>query len=247
MTALVPVTELFESHPVQIVRVSDSVTNECSTEAWFLAKDLSRPLGLTRQAIRNQVADLDPSDVRVSDTYTNKGSRKATFLSQSGVFQIAFLSRKPEARRFRKWCADLAVRYLRGEIAQTPSTDAAALYQQAAAIETLQRDVAELRLLVMAKLDGEKIVPKPPRALDGLDLWLETVACKAPGVWTLAQDLHRAFEGWRGSSLSCAQRAFTMGLSQRGYLTAQRGKYHVRYILGLKIGPSVLRLCKGVA
>jgi len=109
MSNLVPIFETFDSHALTVLR-------EDTGDNWFLAKDFAAPLGVTRDAVRMQVAELDESDKRVSPIYTSTGTKQATFVSESGAIQIIVQSRKPEARRLRKWVCDLAVRYAKGQV-----------------------------------------------------------------------------------------------------------------------------------
>lgn len=114
--ALRPLTETFESWSITTLR-------DHANLAWFQAKDLAEPLGVGRDSIRHQVADLTDEDVRVISIHTNKGSRKATFVSESGALQLVMQSRKPGAAKLRKWVCDIAVKYTKGEliaVAQPP-------------------------------------------------------------------------------------------------------------------------------
>lgn len=104
---LQPVIESFDAHPITTLKANDG-------SLWFLGKDLAGALGVGRDTIRHQVADLEPVDVRVNCIHTNKGPRKSTFVSESGALQIIVQSRKPAARRLRKWVCDLALRYAKG-------------------------------------------------------------------------------------------------------------------------------------
>ena len=101
---LQPIIESFDAHPITTLKANDG-------SLWFLAKDLAPALGVGRNTVRMQVADLEPVDVRVNTIDTNKGSRRSTFVSESGALQIIVQSRKPAARRLRKWVCDLALKY----------------------------------------------------------------------------------------------------------------------------------------
>jgi len=108
---LVPIFESFESHTLTVLKKE-------SGDPWFLAKCLAAPLGVGRDSIRHQIADLEASDKDVISIHTPGGPQKMTFVSESGALQIIVQSRKPEARRLRKWICDLAVRYAKGEVVE---------------------------------------------------------------------------------------------------------------------------------
>lgn len=136
---LAPIFESFEDHTLTILRPDGG-------EPWFLAKDLAYPLGVNRDAVRHQTAELPDSDKRVISIHTPGGPQKMTFVSESGALQIIVQSRKPEARRLRKWVCDLAVSYAKGKLIAHLASDPALL-----------AEVAQLRSelrSVHAKLDG---------------------------------------------------------------------------------------------
>src|SRR5580704_9148481 len=52
---------------------------------------------------RMAVASLDDDERGVSTVATAGGPQETITISQSGLFNLTFTSRKPEANRFRKW------------------------------------------------------------------------------------------------------------------------------------------------
>ena len=106
---LSPIFESFEAHTLTVLKRD-------SGEAWFLAKDFAEPMGVGADSVRHRIADLDDSDKDVISIHTPGGPQKMTFVSESGALQLVMQSRKPEARRLRKWVCDLAVRYAKGDL-----------------------------------------------------------------------------------------------------------------------------------
>lgn len=73
---------------------------------WFVAKDVCDVLELVNS--RKAVSDLDgdeKADVTISDTSSNGTvqRRSMKIISESGLYALIFKSRKPEAKKFRKW------------------------------------------------------------------------------------------------------------------------------------------------
>ena len=68
---------------------------------WFVAKDVCRVLeiGNTSDAVSN----LDEDEKGIANTDTPSGGQQMLTVSESGLYTLIFRSRKPEARRFRKW------------------------------------------------------------------------------------------------------------------------------------------------
>ncbi|WP_018126127.1 BRO-like protein [Desulfovibrio oxyclinae] len=83
----------FDGSAVRVVMRED--------EPWFVAKDVCGVLdiGNSRQAVSR--LEEDEKGVITSDTLG--GSQKVSAVSESGLYALIFTSRKPEARRFRKW------------------------------------------------------------------------------------------------------------------------------------------------
>lgn len=71
-------------------------------EAWFCAKDLCKSLGLSnyRDALKQHV---DSEDVVKRYTLTKGGRQKTLYVNESGMYTLIFLSKKENARQFRKW------------------------------------------------------------------------------------------------------------------------------------------------
>jgi prophage antirepressor-like protein len=91
-----PVTSFqFENQPVRIVTI-DGV-------AIFIAKDVAPILGFknARQAVRNHVSKRDRKGVPVGDTLG--GTQTLLGITESGIYALAFGSRKPEAQAFKDW------------------------------------------------------------------------------------------------------------------------------------------------
>ncbi len=70
-------------------------------EAWFVLNDICRALDVAnpRQAARQ--LDDDEKDVISSDTLG--GRQPLTIVSEAGLYALILSSRKPEARRFKRW------------------------------------------------------------------------------------------------------------------------------------------------
>ena len=70
-------------------------------EPWFVAKDICDVLGLTNS--RKATSVLDDDERRASLIVTPYGSQTMTIVSESGLYNLIFQSRKPQAKAFRKW------------------------------------------------------------------------------------------------------------------------------------------------
>lgn len=70
-------------------------------EPWFVAKDVCDALGIENN--RNATARLDDDEKGASIVRTPSGEQSMTTVNESGLYNLIFQSRKPEAKKFRKW------------------------------------------------------------------------------------------------------------------------------------------------
>lgn len=77
------------------------VSQDGNGDPWFVAKDVCRVLEIENH--RDAVSRLDDDERGVGITDTPSGRQEMLTVSESGLYALVFRSRKPEARRFRKW------------------------------------------------------------------------------------------------------------------------------------------------
>ena len=71
-------------------------------EPWFVAADVCDCLGIVNG--RDAVARLDPDAVGTTDIIDRLGrTQQARVVSEAGLYELIFQSRRPEAREFRRW------------------------------------------------------------------------------------------------------------------------------------------------
>lgn len=68
---------------------------------WFVAKDVCDILGIAR--VDRAVAGLDDDEKGAHSVRTPGGDQMVTLISESGLYSLILRSRKPEAKRFKKW------------------------------------------------------------------------------------------------------------------------------------------------
>lgn len=78
------------------------IHNDEDGKPWFVAKDVCAILGIQNPS--DTVSKVLDDDERGIDTiYTPSGDQEMLVVSESGLYSLVFRSRKPEAKRFRKW------------------------------------------------------------------------------------------------------------------------------------------------
>jgi hypothetical protein len=68
-------------------------------EPWFVAADLLETLTLERKALER----LDDDEKGVNTIHTPGGDQEMTIINESGLYSLILGSRKPEAKKFKKW------------------------------------------------------------------------------------------------------------------------------------------------
>lgn len=70
-------------------------------EPWFVAKDVCQVLGIEKH--RDAISRLDEDERGSVLVDTLGGKQQFTATNESGLYHLIFQSRKPEAKKFRKW------------------------------------------------------------------------------------------------------------------------------------------------
>ena len=93
-------------------------------EPWFVLKDVCEALCINNN--RMVAERLDEDDVSNTDTIHDNLGRKQNMriISESGLYNVILLSRKPEAKRFKKWITSEVLPEIRktGSYLCTPRT-----------------------------------------------------------------------------------------------------------------------------
>lgn len=83
----------FNEAPVRVLLRDD--------QPWFVAADVCRVLELTNTSKACDTLEDDEKGLTNGDT--PGGSQQLLVISESGLYALIFKSRKPEAKKFRKW------------------------------------------------------------------------------------------------------------------------------------------------
>ena len=94
-SAGLPTEFKFDESPVRTV-IKDG-------EPWFVAKDVCEILDLEDPSMT--VSRLEEDQRGKANVCTPGGQQQMLTVSESGLYSLIFTSRKPEAKRFRKWIA----------------------------------------------------------------------------------------------------------------------------------------------
>lgn len=88
---------------------------------WFVAKDVCMALNIVNH--NDAISRLDDDEKGVATTDTLGGKQSISVVNESGLYNLIFQSRKPEAKAFRKWVTSEVLPSIRktGRYAQASS------------------------------------------------------------------------------------------------------------------------------
>lgn len=86
-------TEEWNGHRIRFVQHKD--------EWWAIAKDVAKALGYNHTPSMVRMLDQDEKGVHI--LHTPGGNQKMTIISETGVYEATWNSRRPEAKEFKKW------------------------------------------------------------------------------------------------------------------------------------------------
>lgn len=86
-------TEEWNGHQIRFVQHKD--------EWWAIAKDVASALGYNHTPSMVRMLDQDEKGVHIM--HTPGGNQKMTIISETGIYEAIWNSRKPEAKDFKKW------------------------------------------------------------------------------------------------------------------------------------------------
>lgn len=91
MSEVIPFS--FEDQQVRVIMIDD--------EPWFVATDICAALDLDN--VTNAIKRLDDDEATLISIKGSDQTRTTNIVSESGMYSLVLGSRKPEARRFKKW------------------------------------------------------------------------------------------------------------------------------------------------
>lgn len=108
-------------------------------EPWFVAKDVCDVLELANS--RDATSKLDSDDVGITDTIDSLGRvQQTTIINEPGLYSLVMVSRKPEAKAFKRWITHEVIPAIRKTGSYTkPMTQAELLAAQAQVLVELER------------------------------------------------------------------------------------------------------------
>lgn len=137
----------FESQSVRII--------ERGNEPWFVLADVCRVLEIANS--RDAAARLDDDEKGVVTTDTPGGAQDVTIINESGLYSLILTSRKPSAKRFKKWVTAEVLPSIRKTGAYgAPAVDPMAVLNDPSAMRGLLLTYSEKVLELQAAVESQR-------------------------------------------------------------------------------------------
>lgn len=128
-------------------------------EPWFVAKDVCDALGLSNH--RSSTALLDDDERGVHTVDTPSGEQDMAIITEAGLYSLILRSRKPEAKRFKRWVTHDVLPSIRSHgMYATPQTIERMLADPDTMITTLKVLKAERERANALMEDNARLLPK---------------------------------------------------------------------------------------
>ena len=72
-----------------------------NNQPWFVAKDVAEILGFDHTPTMTRTLDEDEKGVHI--IHTPGGEQQMTIINEPGLYSVILKSRKPEAKKFKRW------------------------------------------------------------------------------------------------------------------------------------------------
>jgi len=241
----------FEDYQVRVVRIDG--------EPWFVLADICKVLAIRNVGDTSSRLDDDVKGVATVDT--PGGQQQVTIVSEPGMYEVVLLSRKPEAKAFKRWITGTVLPEIRRTGAYGANLRAAAIEQagfditvvekQARILRTLRTSMhpdyaeAKARVLLARAMGEEPQIEPEMRALD-VTSYLQALGLSAGDVRQLGPTFGRRVAAQYREELGEApfktDRVVNGGTRRvNAYTEAHRGIFdRVRDVMGLGGSAAVL-------
>ena len=143
--------KVFENEQFGKIRVVEK-----NNEPWFIAKDVCKALGLAQ--VSRAIQKLDEDEVTNSKVIDSIGrEQKVNAISEAGMYSLVLVSRKPEAKAFKRWVTHEVL----------PAIHRTGGYMIAKADETPEETMARAVLIAQDTINrqNQQIADMQPKAL----------------------------------------------------------------------------------
>lgn len=145
-------------------------------QAWFVAADVCKALGI--QNSRDALSRLDDDEKGVATTDTPGGRQQVATINESGLYSLIFSSRKEEAKRFKKWITSVVIPSIRQHGGYINGQEALSNEEQAKTVHVINKEAERVGMCAVEEREARdgafklmnsgrrrRRVPRPPKQL----------------------------------------------------------------------------------
>lgn len=112
-------------------------------QAWFIASDVCKSLGLDPTAVRRLDED-ERNTLRIAQP-NRRGNPNVTIINESGLYSLIFGSNKEAAKRFKKWITSVVIPSIRKHGGYINGQEGLSQPAQVVAIQAVQDQAKRVR------------------------------------------------------------------------------------------------------
>jgi prophage antirepressor-like protein len=135
-----------------------------NSEPWFVAKDVCDCLELINS--RKATSALDDDERGVSPIVTPSGKQEMTVVNESGLYNLIFQSRKPQARAFRKWVTSEVLPAIRKTGKYEAWQNGSMMYYEPTNNAELMSDFQIIAYREIVKIDNRRVRNRLAKLID---------------------------------------------------------------------------------
>lgn len=192
-------------------------------EPWFVAKDVCDALGIATNHLRESLDDDEVSNLPITEVGPEFGGRAPLIITEAGLYSLILRSRKPEAKRFKRWVThDVLPTIRKHGMYATPQSIERMLADPDTMIATLKALKAERKRADALMEDNARLLPKATMydvAIEAEGTMSVTEAARYLAQYDKTINRTRLFALLRADGLVCKQgNAPTKKAIERGYM-----------------------------
>ena len=146
-------------------------------EPWFFLHEICKAMGIANPSqVKSRLSSHDVNTLRVTDG--NRGNPNKTIVNESGMYDVVFMSNKPEANDFRRWVTSEVLPSIRKHGAyMTPQKIADVLTDPDTIIQLAQNLKAEQEARIIAEAEraaAQALTAELEPKAEAYDRWMDS-------------------------------------------------------------------------
>lgn len=138
------VLQLFQFNNVATGDAFALSAQEMNGQAWFVAGDVCKALGIRN--VSDALSRLDDDEKGVGNTDTLGGIQQVATVNESGLYTLIFRSRKEGAKRFKKWVTSHVLPSIRKHGGYINGQEALSAPEQAKTLQVVHAEAVRVGL-----------------------------------------------------------------------------------------------------